>query len=548
MELLEKGVGLQKTKSGPGSKTEAYVVRRHRLQNFGYCLLACALLFMIIGLSLKSEVSVQQARMVSQNNRVKAHKKMLFNLKRVGSSNEEQKEAKLVKILTVLQDHLSRDHKTEDMVEVFKLKWTKVKTAHESSIDTSLKELAGNKQIVTYLKKLLLKSARSLEDKTEKFAKRYKMIIESEAEESEQRLKLLTEAVRKELSADVVQEKHQKKEMKVAAKADPDWKKMEDDAKKTPKKETQDEKDVETVIENFKEKIEDIKDPGLSGADLATAKQIVKQLDAGGMGKENEMAGQMRAILKKHFPDMVKIPGEEAEAKDGKVPPMTTALVDMFRGFVTKTKFVKSGEKAKLEKELKSWEKNKVSDVKQMLDIEKGIKEGEVDPEWLHDNESQREGQKMLEMGQEDHAENTDVELPKPEKEDAAAAPAEGETKSAEDQKQDVEGDVFKETMTKLSTCHLCIMGGYGWCKSSKKCTHDSPEVFTRGEDEEGCKGGAVDFVGFAANNNQALVCPGVSEAELKEEKARLDPGDMENEGKPEEEDEGEKEEGKDKN
>jgi len=395
-----------------------------------------------------------------------------------------------------------------------KLKWQKVKKLHETTIDTSLKELAGNAQIVTYLKKLLLKSARGLETKTEKFAKRYKMIIESEAEESEQRLKLLTDAVRKELSADVVQERHIAKEMKKASKEDPDWKKMEDADEKKPKKETQDEKDVETVIENFKEKIDDIKAPGLSGAELAKAKAIIKTLDAGGQGKEAQLAVDMKKILKAHYPDMSKIPGDTGDGL------MTTALVDMFRGFVTKTKFVKSGEKAKLQKELKDWEKNKVSDVKQMLDIEKGVKKGEVDPEWLHDNESQREGQKMLEMGQEDHAENTDVELPAEEKADPNAP--------AGEEKENVEDAVFRETMKTLLTCHSCIMKGYGWCKSSKKCTHDSPEVFKGNDVEDGCVGGATDFIGFASNNNQALLCPGVTAAEKKEETGRLEPGDLE--------------------
>jgi len=88
-------------------------------------------------------------------------------------------------------------------------------------------------------------------------------------------------------------------------------------------------------------------------------------------------------------------------------------------------------------------------------------------------------------------------------------------------------------------------MKGYGWCKSTKKCTHDSPEVFKGDPLEDGCTGGATDFIGFASNNNQALLCPGISEAEKKEETGRLEPGDLEadhtggDDGKPEDAKEG---------
>jgi hypothetical protein len=75
MELMEKGVGLKKTKMGPGAKQEvsanlstgelvslihvspfaqAYIVGRSNAQKFGICLLVVSFICIIVGLSLKS--------------------------------------------------------------------------------------------------------------------------------------------------------------------------------------------------------------------------------------------------------------------------------------------------------------------------------------------------------------------------------------------------------------------------------------------------------------------------------------------------------------
>ena len=56
-----------------------------------------------------------------------------------------------------------------------------------------------------------------------------------------------------------------------------------------------------------------------------------------------------------------------------------------------------------LEGELKDWEKDKVSDNVMMLEIEKAVEKGEVNPVMLHEGETSKEQAEMLEMGTKDH-------------------------------------------------------------------------------------------------------------------------------------------------
>jgi TorA maturation chaperone TorD len=83
--------------------------------------------------------------MVHQRERVSEHKNVLFNTKKVEFLDEKQEEAKLMKILTVLQQHLARDKKTKDYQEVFASSFKDAQEAHRAAITKALEKLKGNK-------------------------------------------------------------------------------------------------------------------------------------------------------------------------------------------------------------------------------------------------------------------------------------------------------------------------------------------------------------------------------------------------------------------
>ena len=55
-EVLERGLGLERTKGGADDKEHAYLVRRSNLSRLGICLITTAVVCLIVGLTLKSDL------------------------------------------------------------------------------------------------------------------------------------------------------------------------------------------------------------------------------------------------------------------------------------------------------------------------------------------------------------------------------------------------------------------------------------------------------------------------------------------------------------
>jgi hypothetical protein len=257
------------------------------------------------------------------------------------------------------------------------------------------------------------------------FAKRYQQIITSEAQESDQRLHLLTQAITTELGADVKEEKKYAKMEEKMAKVDPEWARLEKKDEAKGNKETQDEKDVETILENFKDKVEGMKESHLSGYELEHAKSLISKFD-------NNQVDDVKATQKEMLEIMQRSGGPELDPKAAE----SGVVVESFRDFVEQADFTKNGEQEKIEGELKDWEKGKTSDAETMEEVEEEVESSKVDAEWLHEDESKRDEEKMLEVGQENH-ENTDeadLAVPEPDKVDESNPEEEEEEKTAEEE------------------------------------------------------------------------------------------------------------------
>jgi hypothetical protein len=70
------------------------------------------------------------------------------------------------------------------------------------------------------------------------------------------------------------------------------------------------------------------------------------------------------------------------------------------------------GDQSAMKGKLKLWRTRKITDAEMMLFIEQQAKAGKVNPQWLHEGETQREKENMLKMGQDDHMRLPAVPLP----------------------------------------------------------------------------------------------------------------------------------------
>jgi len=400
-------MGFKKTKGGSGDKDKAYIVGKSNIKNIGICLIMISISFLILGLSLKTDISTQKRAVVHQRARVTKHKAAIFRTKALQQLDEAQQEAKLVKIFTVMQQHFSRDKREKDMTRVFKGKVKAAMDAHKKSIDTILKELEGNPTVVNYLKKTLYKAAEDFHMQASAITKQYGDAILREGQQAEQKLKKLTSSITSEMKADVKEEKREIKEETSLEKKDPEYAKLEEDFKKEGHKASQDEKDVENIIENFKENVDAIQPPTLKTDSLDDAKALLAKFEAGKSGDIKTTTNEMSKIMK----------------SAGYKPKTTGDVAAQFREFIDEADFGPG--KPEMEKDLQKWKNEKISDSEMMLDIEKQVKDGEVNPEWLHRDESKSEEATMLNLGQEDHQLHEGDSVPAAEVGDAKAAAAE---------------------------------------------------------------------------------------------------------------------------
>ena len=82
--------------------------------------------------------------------------------------------------------------------------------------------------------------------------------------------------------------------------------------------------------------------------------------------------------------------------------PAGEPVVATFNEFMQAAKLQESGDKSVLEAEMVDWNKGKLTDSEMLLDVEKAVSDGGVNPALLHEGETSKQQAEMLEMDQAD--------------------------------------------------------------------------------------------------------------------------------------------------
>jgi len=403
---IEKGLGLKRTKHGAGDKEEAYIVGASNVKKFGIFLIFVSLVCSVVILTMKTDLKHESRARFHQQQRVALHKEALFNSKEHEMLDNKQQEAKLMKVLAIMQEHFGRDRREEDFMSAFNGKFAVAMNMHQQAVGGVLKVLDGNEQVVKYLQDSLSKAANSFHKEMKAAATVYAASILKEGVDSEAKLHALTQSVIDELKAEMKEEDREEKEEEDLDAKDPEWAAMDRDFKKNnPNSRSQDEKDVEGMIESFKEKVDVMRPAHMSATDAEKGDQLLMQLETAALTAEDFTAleSDMKEMLVKYG----KRPGRDIEG--------------VFRQMVEESKF--SSDRADVKEKLRKWEKDKISDAEMMVDIENDMKKGEVDPEWLEERQTKKEKSNMLKLGTEDHMEHIGDEAPGRDKTQLKLAP-----------------------------------------------------------------------------------------------------------------------------
>jgi hypothetical protein len=160
-------------------------------------------------------------------------------------------ESKLVKILSVLQDHLQRDHEDKQALVDFQMAFGNQVKKHKRVLKKELKLLGGNTKVHDFLQKQLDGTVDDFYWKVTKLVRSSGETLLQEGSDADARVKLLTQGVLDEIEAETKQEAREDRDEERLEMKDPNWKRLADDFKKHSKfahSESQDQKDVEEII------------------------------------------------------------------------------------------------------------------------------------------------------------------------------------------------------------------------------------------------------------------------------------------------------------
>jgi hypothetical protein len=433
---LESAIGLKRTKGGGDDKQLAYLTSRENAKRFGVILIGVAFFVIIWGLLMKQELGFNSYNASALRKQAIREKQALFRSRMEVANSNKAAESKLVKILSVLQDHLSRDTEDKDALLDFQMAFGNQVKKHKRLLKRELKLLDGNQKVSKYLTHELDEAVNDFYWIVTEEVKSCGEGLLQEGKDADARVQLLTQGVLDELEAESKEEAREERDEERIEMKDPQWKNFAAQFKKHSKfarVESQDQKDVEEMLSQFKQNIADMPEPPyLSPADLEEAQKLRKVLDrqfdgaksmGGRKGELNVQRPRNEEAIREKMITMMKkakfIPTGQTAAS----PDYGTDTMLLFDEFVD----MAMGRNAlpELEGELKDWEKDKISDNVMMLQVEKAVENGEVNPIMLHEGETSKEQAEMLEMGTTDHEEDPKAEPPKPiESEEAVAAVA----------------------------------------------------------------------------------------------------------------------------
>jgi hypothetical protein len=393
---VEDALGLKRTKAGSGDKEQAYMCSKDNLERFAVLLLLLAAAFLIGGLFMKHNLATNKHNSAVLRHQVGKLKSSLFYSKMGMIEAGKEQEAKLVKVLSLLEDHLGRDMTDTAAMGDFSMSMGNAIKQHKRRLLKELKSIGSNEKVKTYLEKALVDAVDVFYNEVERDLSSFGRNNLEEGASASWRMQEIVDSFRKDLNGEIKQETQEIEDETKLEEQDPDWKDMATKYAKKTHKETQDIKDEEHMINDFEENIDQAREISLSPADLNEAKQL-EQLSEKLLNLQDDTDKRrprnQEAIMDKMH-SMMKKGGWP-------IPPGSTVPQE-FSHFVQAAKLKSSGDKPKLEEDLKDWEKGKLSDSEMMLDIEDGVEDGGIEAEMLHEGETSKEQAQMLEMDSQD--------------------------------------------------------------------------------------------------------------------------------------------------
>jgi len=345
--LLEQGLRLERTKVGAGEKEHAYVLKKHQYLQISACLFVCFVFLGGIGFFYRYELleMAQQQR-------------ELFKYEKATRKNEQGVEDRLMRVTTALQAHLRRDKHERDMMKIY---FSRLKESNSKHM-TSVQGLLDKNLEKAKFQEELLKVVKDHDDHVYGLTKRYTKAIYDEGTTAEARLERLNQEMLGELRAEVEEERLDKKEMDKFANLD-------EGSDHNSNRQTASQKLLTRMLKKFQSRVEAVELLELTPAQMKEWQHLLRDVKSGKMEYEKGEEKMMSLMETASVGPL----GAAFENHD--------SILESFEVMLTNAKFSPS-KKAVLEL-LAKVDDGKIQLPDAMLDIEKRIEAGTLDPSWL---------------------------------------------------------------------------------------------------------------------------------------------------------------------
>ena len=140
---------------------QSFVLGISGVRRLGACLVLFAAILAFVGMALEHDVTVQNTLLDKQDARLNAQRKELVQKQAMDFIDSQRKEAKLVKMLTIMQNIFARVQSMGDLGEL-EGEFDADIAAHDARIDKLVHKLKGDPKVVKYLDTELHKASHEL--------------------------------------------------------------------------------------------------------------------------------------------------------------------------------------------------------------------------------------------------------------------------------------------------------------------------------------------------------------------------------------------------
>jgi hypothetical protein len=225
---LESAIGLQRTKGGRDDKQLAYLTSRDNAKRVGIALIIASIFALIYGLVLQQNLSFNVVTQSALRKQAVREKAALFRSRMEVGRQASAAESKLVKILSVFQDHLERDTEDKQALIDFQMAFGNQIKKHKRQLKRELKLLGGNKKVHIYLEKELDMTVDQFYWKVTHLVRESGESIIMEGQAADARVQLMSQSVLDELESETKQEAREARDEAKLEASDNRWKVLAD--------------------------------------------------------------------------------------------------------------------------------------------------------------------------------------------------------------------------------------------------------------------------------------------------------------------------------